>query len=354
MATDYLSEALGVSPPNPLLESISGSDATGNLWSQLNTWIEGLASTQRTKVVAAIQKWGAGQRTGGFGSTFGFGPGGLQLSQIQQLATTLQGAYGSTTAPVPGSTTAPTAKPLTAEQQKEAASNTVQSSATTAATTATAQLPESTVGNVAPGIPVVGSAGATIPGTSTPSDFNSLLQNYYQQEFATAGGDPTKLATAAGMTPQNLQAQYQAYTTGLQKAFANVPQGAGAYTPLSMEQFAQNKAQSMIGPWASVLSAISTIWQSQYQQTLPPELAAQIVSSLNSMPQSQQSNVLYNAYQYMTNSASAATNKSLFDQTGSYASAILSSLPSSILTYTSGSGTGTGALGTGGLVGTYA
>jgi hypothetical protein len=230
----------------------------------------------------------------------------------------------------------------------------VQAQAVTAATAATAALPDQTVGDVAPGIPVVGAAGATIPGTSTPSDFNDLLNNYYQQEIQQAGGNINSLATVAGMTPQNLQSQYNAYTQGLQKAFAGAPQGAGAYTPLSLEQFATQKAQSMVGPWAAVLASISGIWESQYQQALPADLATQIISALNQMPQAQQSNVLYEAYQYMTNAASAAANKGLFDQTGSYATAILSALPSSILTYTAGSGTGTGSLGTEGIVGTYA
>ena len=246
---------------------------------------------------------------------------------------------------------APTAAP-TAPDPNSAAG--VQSQATTAATAATAQLPEQTTGNVAPGIPVVGSSGADVPGTTTPADFNNLLQNYYQSAFAQAGGDPTQLAQLAGLTPQNLQTQYQAYTAGLQKAFANVPQGAGAYTPLSLQQFAQNKAQTMMGPWSAVLDAISAIYQSQYQQPLPPDLATQIITALNGMPQSQQSNVLYNAYQYMTNKASAQANKGLFDQTGTYAASILNALPSSILTYTAGTGTSTGALGTSGLVGTYA
>ena len=224
----------------------------------------------------------------------------------------------------------------------------------TAATPTTAQLPEQTVGNVAPGIPVIGAAGATIPGTTKPADFNNLLQDYYSTAFAQAGGNVNQLAQLAGMDPQLLQSQYQAYMAGMTKAFAGAPQGVGAFTPLSLEQFAQNKAQTKMGPWAAVLESIEGIWTSQTNSPMPPDLINSVITALNGMPQSQQENVLYEASLYMSNKANAFANKGLFDQTGTLASAILGALPSSILGYspTGGTGTDTGSFTSAGIVGT--
>lgn len=334
MATDYLQQAgVAVQPGNE------------TQYAALNTFLSTLSASDRQAALNAILDPNQSNPL-----SFGIPAGplnplsGSQLTQILQQA---QKQYKpAPVTPSPG-------------QVQADASNQQQTSATTAATTATAQLPDTTTGQTGAGIPVVGSAGATIPGTTTPSSFNSLLTNYYSQEFAQAGADPNALAQLAGTTPQLLQAQYSAYTQGLAKAQTQFSPGmaggtVGGQQPMTLPQFAQNKAQAMVGPWASVLDSINTIWQSQYQQPLPQGLSLQIISALNAMPVSQQSNVLYEAYQYMTNKASATANKGLFDQTGSYASAILASLPSSILTYTSGSGTGTGSLGTGGIVGTWA
>jgi hypothetical protein len=273
----------------------------------------------------------------------------MPIATLKTTFTQLQGQYK----PAPA-----TQSP--AEQQRQAA-NQAQNTATTAATTATAQLPDQTDlgGQGAEGIPVTGNTGTTITGTSIQTGFNSLLQNYYQTAFAAAQNDPTQLAQLAGTTPQMLQQLYQQYTAGFAKAQQgpNVllahQRGAQGQQPISLTQFAQQKAQNTVGPWAAVLSAINGIYQSQFEQPMPSDLALQVITALNQMPQVQQSNVLYEASLYMSNQANASANKQLFDQTGTAASALLSALPSSILTYTGGSGTDTGSLGTGGIVGTY-
>src|ERR1019366_6277538 len=143
------------------------------------------ASMDVTGVLAPIIKW------------LDTLPESQQLPIVQGILKTLQAApssdlLGATTASISkllltsGQTVAQQqpATPQTPAQTATTAANTAQSTATTAATTATAQLPDLTTGASGAGIPVVGASGAAIPGTSTPSDFNSLLQNYYTTAFS--------------------------------------------------------------------------------------------------------------------------------------------------------------------------
>jgi hypothetical protein len=317
----------------------------------VNTWLNTLSSSDRDAAIKTLQ---GGENAGSL-----LGDMTLPWSQVnpmpaatlQTLFTQLQSQYKP--APVT----------QTAEQIENSQATQAQNTATTAATTATAQLPDQTTlgGPGAEGIPVVGAAGADIPGTSSPSDFNSLLADYYATQFQTAGTDPNQLAQLAGTTPQVLQSLYQSYTTGFAKAQQNPSMlqahsqyNQNAQQPMSLSQFAQQKAQNMIGPWSAVLAAINGIYQSQEGVPMPADLVTTVVTQLNQMPQSQQSNVLYEAYQYMTNAAQASANKQLFDQTGSFASAILTALPTNILSYSAGSGTDTGTItADAGSVGTY-
>lgn len=276
--------------------------------------------------------------------------GGNLTTFIQQLS-----KQPTATTPTPGGqTTYPTGSPAASQQQG--------TSAATAAVTGT--LGERTTGGVAPGIAVPSATGTEPAQTSTgayegnapPTGFNEVLQTYYQDQFVQAGGDVNALAQLAGVSPQNLQSQYQAYYQGWNKAMARLPQGAGG-TPLSMQAFAEQKAQSMMGPWAAVLSAINSIWQGQMGSPMPAALQAQIITGLNAMPNDQKQTVLYNAYQYMENAAQAVLNPNspnVRDIGGTLTGTLLSSLPSTIGQFSAGSSIGTGSVGTVGIVGTYA
>jgi len=237
--------------------------------------------------------------------------------------------------------------------------------ATPSATSAAGKLSSADSAAAAPGPQLAQSVqGIAVPGPSgsTPG-FTQMLQSYTSQQFKDAGTDVTALARLAGMDPGTLQSQYQSYTSAFQSAQTKAlqpgygSQGAAPHTltpPMTIAQFAQGKGQANTGPWAAVLNAINGIYLSQMGVPLPSALAMQIVSQLNAMPKSQASNVLYNAYEYMNGQATALTNGSLFDQTGSLASAVLQSLPTSILTYTAGTGTQTGSIAAGSrIVGTY-
>lgn len=333
--------------PNYLQQAgivVSGGDTT--TINAVNEYLNTLSSADRNAAIKTLQ---GGNPAGILGNMT------LPWSQINPMpASTLQTLFTQVQ-----SQYKPAAVAQTPAEQQRASANQAQSTADTAATTATAQLPEQTTlgGQGAEGIPVVGASGATIPGTTTPSDYNSLLNNYYATQFAAAGQDPTQLAQLAGMDPTNLQAQYQAYLAGIQKAMQGPntllahQQGGGQGATLTLQQFAQQKAQNNIGPWAAVMQAINGIWQSQTGAQMPASVLMGIISRLNALPQAQQSNILYAASLYMTNAANAQANGQLFDQTGSYASGILSLMPSTILTYTAGSGTDTGSLGSDGYVG---
>jgi hypothetical protein len=312
-----------------------------------NDWLNSKAnsSTRADQKTAMLAAWGnltAAQKSAWVTA---MANGDASLRTPQQVLAYLQSPPAATST----ATATPSATSPAGEQQ----------SATTAAQQVTGTLTEKT--NLGPsaeeGIPVPG-----VPSGSSQQGFNELLSSYYNQQFAAAGTNATALATLAGTDAATLQSQYQSYTNAFQSAQASAAhpewgQGGAPHNPtapMTLAQFAQSKATSTIGPWASVLAAIDGIWTSQMGEPMPAALATQIVSALNAMPQDQQSNVLYNAYEYMTNAASAQSNGALFDQSGTYAAAILNSLPSSILTYTAGTGTGTGSLGTGGIVGTYA
>ena len=348
--TDYLKTAAsGLTKPTDYLKQAEVAIQPGGqaFYDEINAYLATLSPADRANAIQAVVGGNPEGILGNMSLPSGV-TNPLSVDQLKQLLDGIQKQYK------PVSTQAP----LTAQQTQAAAATTVQQTATTAATTATAQLPDFTAGETGAGIPVVGSSGSSIPGTSTPASFNNELQNYYSTEFSQAGSDPTALARLAGTTPQMLQQQYASYQQGWTKAQTQFRPGfvggvEGGQQPMSLQEFAQNKAQSMVGPWASILDAISAIYQSQFQTALPPDLATQIITALNGMPQGQQSNVLYWASQYMLNKAQAISSKGLFDQTGTYASSLLGTLPSSILTYTGGSGTGTGSLGTGGIVGTY-
>lgn len=318
--------------------------ASMQAYQALVRYIVSLPGSQQQTAVNFIQQTLKSQE----GEIGGF-PVGDPGALFSLSAAQIKGLQAQVTTKI-NSTPAPTTEQGKITQQ----ANQTQQQAVTAATPTTAQLPEQTVGNVAPGIPVIGGAGATIPGTTKPADFNNLLQDYYSTAFAQAGGNVNQLAQLAGMDPQLLQSQYQAYMAGMTKAFAGAPQGVGAFTPLSLEQFAQNKAQTKMGPWAAVLESIEGIWTSQTNSPMPPDLINSVITALNGMPQSQQENVLYEASLYMSNKANAFANKGLFDQTGTLASAILGALPSSILGYspTGGTGTDTGSFTSAGIVGT--
>lgn len=302
-------------------------------WQQLN-------DTQKRAVLAQVQKAGGNPQ---------------QFSQAV-LQLTSPNAQGPQPAPTPKpDPNAPTA------QQTQAAQ-----SATQAATAAGVQLGETTSGQTGYGVPVMGTGEAAFtPGGTATGGFNEQLRSYTQNAISNAGQDVNALAQVAGTDAATLQAQYQAYTRGMAQAraaytghgaLAGDPQGLQAGAQLTLPQFAQQVAQSTIGPWAAVLDAIASIWQSQYQQDMPLELRQQILASLNGLPPDQKKAVLLNAMYYMQQKATSVANRQVFDQTGNYTAQLLSSLPSSILTYSpaAGGGFGTGSLGTVGIVGTYA
>lgn len=270
----------------------------------------------------------------------------ISQANLQQMLTTVTTNSGGST---PGSTSS--------------AQTTANQTPITNATAVGAQLSEKTDQGPSYGTPVMGT-GATSPQTGQPlggssAGFNEQLQAYYDQEFSNAGTDVNTLAQLAGTDPAMLQQQYQQYQQGITAAKASYT-GHGALStdpqalqPLTLSQFAQSKAQSMVGPWGAVMEAIGLVWQSQTQSTLPPGLAQQIITALNGMPSDQKQNVLYLAMQYMANAASSAGNTSVRDQTGSLTASMLAALPSSILGFSGGTGgVGTGTLTTAGIVGT--
>ncbi len=333
MATDYLSQALGEG------YYPAATDATSIFeWDQINQWLGQMSETQRTLVLPQIVSQYQNAS-------------GVQADVLRTVATALQKELGGHTLLTDPTSVAPKSTPT-----PNAPTNTPQTLAGSSPIPATAltggSLSETTpVGSV----PVPSGAGGG-------QGFNEQLQSYYDAQFQQARTDPNRLAEMAGMDPAMLQQQYASYTNGFALAQQNLKpgflnyEGAQATQPMTLPQFAQAKAQTMIGPWAVVLEAINTVWQSQMNEPLPPDLIQQTITQLNGMPQAQQSNVLYQAMQYMTAKASAIKNKGLFDQAGNYTQGILSVLPSSIMTVggTGAQGIGTGSVGTSGIVGEYA
>jgi hypothetical protein len=270
---------------------------------------------------------------------------GSNPSAVQAVIQKLVSAP-ATPPPASATTTPPPGSPAAASQQ-----------AVTAAALPAQQLTEQTgvgPGAGAEGIPVMGTQGSI-------GGFNEQLATFNKNQFATAQNDPSQLAQLAGVTPEQLQSQYQSYLTGMQAATQGNSQllahqrtgNQGAAAQLTLAQFAQVKAQNMIGSWSAVLSAMNGIYEAQFRQAMPPELIQQVITALNGMSPDQQKNVLYNAQIYMENMTLDPSGKSLRDQVGTYAANLLTSLPPSIMTYTQGAGTSTGSIGSGGIVGTY-
>lgn len=254
----------------------------------------------------------------------------------------------------PGPAPGPSASPAPSSSSSSNTASGQQSQQVTAAQTNVGQLSETAPG----GIPVPGSASRGQPG------FNEMLQSYNQEQYDAAGSDLTSLAELSGTDPATLQQQYQSYVSGWQTAqsspmdnlkpgYANYERASQQQPPLTLSEFAQGQGQALMGAWSAVMSLIGQVYQSQTGAPMPSDLTRQILTSLQQMPTNQQSNVLYNAYMYMQNYQSAQSNKALVDQQGTLQASVLSALPSSILTYSAGTGPGTGSFGTAGVVGQY-
>lgn len=342
---------------NTILTNL-GPDVNQSTVDQIRKAFTALSDADQTQMLQTLSQ-AAGQDVNAPGLlSKGLNPFGSSGNQISEA--NLQSFLNTVTTNAGGTTTTPSSA--------QTAANTAP---ITSATAVGAQLSEKTDQGPSYGTAVMGT-GATSFATGQPlaqydaqghainqaEGFNEQLQAYYDSEFSYAGNDINQLAQLSGTDPQMLQQQYAQYQQGIATAKAQWT-GHGALpdmqppSMLTLPQFAQSKAQSMVGSWAAVMEAIGLVWQSQTESALPTDLAAQIITALNKMPSDQKQNVLYLAMQYMANAASSAGNVSVRDQTGSLTAAMLGALPSSILGFSGGTGgVGTGTLTTAGIVGT--
>jgi hypothetical protein len=354
--TDYLKTvAQGLTAPTDYLkqqfEALNqqyslNMDVTGVL-APIVKWLATLPESEQTPIVQSVI---AQLKTAPSSELLGGNT--AQLSQTW-LARAQAAGQQATQAAAAASTAAATAPGTPSSAQTTAT--------TTATTPQSGQLSETTWGDTGAGVKVEGPSGPEpAAGTGTPTGFNEILSTYYQQQITAAGTDPTALAQVAGVTPQMLMQQYASYQQN--SLLAQGPPGVAkrpeqGNQTMTLPQFAQIKAQSMMGPWSAVLAAIQSVYQSQMDQPMPADLVAQVITQLNQLQSTdptQAQTILYNAYNYMENSASAATGNTIRDIGGTNTTTLLASLPSSIMTYGGTGGVGTGSVGTTGVVGTYA